>query len=68
MLENNKLLFGTIFIIGGIILLYYNFKNFDYKKDNAWDYSMLFQGLIGGLALVIIGIILLINHFNNIIY
>lgn len=65
MIENNKLIFGVSFIIFGIVLLYYNFNNKDYNNDRPWDFAMLFKGLIGGLAAIAIGIVLLFRHFET---
>lgn len=64
MIEENKLLFGLVFAIFGFVFLYFNFNNKDYKKDRAWDLAMIFKGLIGGLAFIIIGVILILMYFG----
>ncbi|AOR29627.1 hypothetical protein FORMB_26110 [Formosa sp. Hel1_33_131] len=64
MIENNKILFGVGCIIFGVVFLYYNFNNNDYKNDRAWDIAMIFKGLVGGLAVILIGIIAILMHFN----
>lgn len=64
MIEENKLIFGILFILFGCVFLYFNFNNSDYKKDEVWDVAMIFRGLVGGLAFIIIGLIMLLIEFN----
>ncbi len=64
MIENNKLIFGIGFIICGIALLCFNFNSKDYKKDNAWDLALLFKGLVGGIAAIVVGIVILFIYFK----
>jgi len=64
MIEKNKLLFGIIFIILGLVLLVFNFKNKDYDKNRAWDFAMIYKGLVGSLAFIAIGLVLIMIHYG----
>ncbi len=64
MIEENKLVFGIFFVIFGCVFLYFNFSNDDCEKERVWDMAMIFRGLVGGLALIIIGIVLLLMEFE----
>jgi len=57
MFENNKLIFGICFLMAGLAFLYI------VLKDDLWGGSMFLQGIVGGLAFIIIGIILISMHF-----
>ena len=64
MIEENKLIFGILFVIFGCVFLYFNFNNDDYEKERAWDIAMIFRGLVGGLAFIAIGLVLLLMEFE----
>lgn len=64
MIENNKLLFGLGFLILSIIYLYFLFQRRSFKKGDEWDIAMLLKGVVGGVAFLLLGIILLLMHFE----
>jgi hypothetical protein len=64
MIENNKLLFGLGFLVLSIIYIYILFQRRSLKKADEWDLAMLFKGLVGGLAFLALGAVLLLMHFG----
>jgi hypothetical protein len=64
MIENNKLLFGLGFLVLSVIYLYFLFQRRSLKKADEWDLAMLFKGLVGGLAFLALGAVLLLMHFG----
>ncbi len=63
-MPENKLIFGIIMIITGLILFYFFvLKEYEQKK-NSWGMAMFFKGLIGSLSFILIGIISLLIYFQ----
>ncbi len=65
MIEKYKLESGIFFLLVGITALYIVIKENNLKEDNIRRNSMFFKGLVGGVAFIILGIVLLFQHFNN---
>ena len=60
----NKLISGIIFTLGGVIYLFSLFKRRKTEGSGAWELSMIFKGLVGGIAFIAIGIVSLMMHFG----
>jgi len=53
---------GVLFVIVGIIYLYFLVKRrWGYNSD-GWNIMMLIKGLTGGVGLIVLGILLLIRN------
>lgn len=64
MFEGNELIFGIGSTIIGLILLFITIKDrIDSGEDELWGGSMFLQGIVAGLAFLIIGILLLARSF-----
>ena len=72
MFDGNELIFGIGSIIIGLVLLFLTIKDrIDSGKDELWGGSMFLQGIVAGLAFLIIGVLVLIRSiwsFQNLTF
>jgi hypothetical protein len=63
-MTENKLIFGIVMIIIGLILFYFFIiREYGQNKD-AWGLAMYFKGLVGSLSFILIGIVSLLIYFG----
>jgi len=62
MFDGNELIFGIGSIIIGLVLLFITIRDrIDSGEDDLWGGSMFLQGMVAGLAFLIIGVLLLVR-------
>ncbi|WP_411032089.1 hypothetical protein [Spongiimicrobium sp. 3-5] len=54
--------FGILLTLSGIIYLVTLFLRRSPNEGNLWDKSMLFRGIVGGLALIAIGLVMVFSE------
>ena len=65
MFNEYKLITGIIFVIIGIVLLYFELRTNKSGKKNSWEKSMTFKGIVAALAAILIGVVAILIHFGN---
>jgi len=58
------LILGVVFLLFGIFYLYFFFKRRSFKEGNAWDKSMFFRGIVGGICIILVGIVSLLIYLE----